>query len=289
MDIYAANTRAYMERTGATPEDFARVAVKSHRHASLNPNAQYRTEVTLEEVLSSRMISDPLTLLMCSPIGDGAAAIVFCSEDRVRSLSATPVRVRSCALVSGTDRRDDEPGAAERAASKAYEAAGLGPEDLDVLELHDATASAEVMMYEELGICGPGEGPELLRSGATSLGGRRPAGRGSQDRPGGERRRVPSHRRRRDSGHDPVDVAGRGRTAIATSTTAQARPSPSVKSIVQTQRSSSRSRLRQTPWMTPAVTGRRNVAELLIPMAMKPSFHTPTSVATDATVSATDE
>jgi acetyl-CoA acetyltransferase len=173
MDIYAANTRSYMEQTGATAWDFAEVAVKSHRHASLNPKAQYRNPVTADEVLASRVISDPLTLLMCAPIGDGAAAIVVCSAERARRLGAHPVRVRSCALVSGTDRTGDEPGAVERAAAVAYERAGIGPEDLDVLEVHDAAAPAELMTYEELGLCAPGEGPALLRSGETRLGGRR--------------------------------------------------------------------------------------------------------------------
>jgi acetyl-CoA acetyltransferase len=174
MDIYAANTRAYMERTGATAEDFAEVAVKSHDHAALNPNAQYRTPVTVDEVLASRTVSDPLTLLMCSPIGDGAAAVVVCSEERARSLAgADPVRVRACALVSGRDRADGEPTAAERAAAQAYERAGIGPEDVDVIELHDAAAPAELMTYEELGLCGPGGGPALLRSGETRLGGSR--------------------------------------------------------------------------------------------------------------------
>ena len=173
MDIYAANTRAYMERTGATREDFAQVAVKSHDHAALNPKAQYRTPVTVEEVLASREISGPLTLLMCSPIGDGAAAVVVCSAERARALDADGVKVRSCVLVSGTDRQGDEPGAAERASKLAYERAGIGPDEVDVVELHDAAAPAELMTYEEIGLCAPGDGPALLRSGQTRLGGTR--------------------------------------------------------------------------------------------------------------------
>jgi len=173
MDVYAANTRAYMNRTGATVEDFAQVAVKSHQHAALNPNAQYRTPVTVAEVLASRTVSRPLTLLMCSPIGDGAAAVVVCSAERARRLSAQPVRVRGCVLVSGTDRANGEPGAVERAAAQAYEQAGIGPQDLDVLEVHDAAAPAELITYEELGLCRPGDGPGLLRSGETRLGGSR--------------------------------------------------------------------------------------------------------------------
>lgn len=172
MDVYAANTRAYMQRTGATADDFADVAVKSHEHAALNPKAQYRESVTAQEVLASRLVSDPLTLLMCSPIGDGAAAIVVCSAERARRLESPPVRVRSSALVSGTDREQGEAGAVERAAGRAYEHAGIGPSDIDVLEVHDAAAPAELITYEELGLCAPGGGADLLHSGVTRLGGR---------------------------------------------------------------------------------------------------------------------
>ncbi|HEV7467396.1 MAG TPA: thiolase family protein [Candidatus Dormibacteraeota bacterium] len=171
MDIYASMTRAYMERSGASVRDLAAVAVKSHRNAALNPKAQFRTEVSVEEVLASREISPPLTLLMCSPIGDGAAAVVVCSEEYARRHGATTVRVRACTLVSGTDRAAGEPGAVERAARLAYADAGLGPGDLDVVEVHDAAATAELICYEELGLCAAGEGPGLLASGATALGG----------------------------------------------------------------------------------------------------------------------
>jgi acetyl-CoA acyltransferase len=174
MDIYASQSRAYMESSGATARDFAGVAVKSHRNAALNPKAQFRTEVSIDEVLASREVASPLTLLMCSPIGDGAAAVVVCSEKYARRLGIAPVRVRACTLLSGTDRTADQPGAVERASQRAYEQAGLGPEDLDVVEVHDAAAPAELMTYEELGLCGVGEGPRLLASGDTALGGRLP-------------------------------------------------------------------------------------------------------------------
>jgi acetyl-CoA acyltransferase len=173
MDIYAASSRAYMASSGATREDFAQVAVKSHRHAAVNPYAQYRNAVTVEDVLASREIAAPLTLLMCSPVGDGAAALVVCSPEMARRLDAR-VRVRACTLVSGRDRGPDEPGAAERASQAAYEQAGVDPGDLDVVELHDAAAPAELMAYEELGLCQAGQGPALLASGATGLGGRVP-------------------------------------------------------------------------------------------------------------------
>ena len=173
MDIYAASSRAYMKSSGATREDFAEVAVKSHRHAALNPYAQYRTELTVDDVLASREIAAPLTLLMCSPIGDGAAALVVCSAEMAQRLGAR-VTVRACCLVSGRDRGPGEPGAVERAAHAAYEQAGMGPADLDVVELHDAAAPAELITYEELGLCAEGGGPALLASGATALGGRLP-------------------------------------------------------------------------------------------------------------------
>jgi acetyl-CoA acetyltransferase len=175
MDIYASQSRDYMERSGASARDFAEVAVKSHRNAVLNPKAQFRTEVSIDEVLASREVASPLTLLMCSPIGDGAAAVVVCSEQYARRLGTAPVRVRACTLLSGTDNRTaDQPGAVERASQRAYEQAGLGPEDIDVVEVHDAAAPAELMCYEELGLCEVGEGPRLLASGDTALGGRLP-------------------------------------------------------------------------------------------------------------------
>lgn len=170
MDVYADMARRYAARTGATSEDFAAVAVKSHQHGALNPRAQYRNLVTVEEVMGSRMISDPLTLLMCSPIGDGAAAVVLCSERFAERSQAPRVRVRASSLVSG--RVGPWPDSAvQRAATKAYELAGLGPQDLDVVEVHDAAAPAELAIIEELGLCAPGDAPKLLAAGDTTLGG----------------------------------------------------------------------------------------------------------------------
>src|SRR5579872_7066508 len=169
MDVYARSARHYMERTGATRRDFAAVAVKNHRHGALNPKAQYRDVVTLDDVLTSREISDPLTLLMCSPIGDGAAALVLCTPEHARRVGADAVRVRGSAIATSLD--GDGPSAPQRAAERAYAQAAVGPEDLDVVEVHDATASAELPVYEEIGLCRPGEGATLLRSGATALGG----------------------------------------------------------------------------------------------------------------------
>jgi acetyl-CoA acyltransferase len=172
MDVYASMTREYMKASGATAADFADVAVKSHDHGALNPKAQYRDRVTREEVLNAREISPPLTLLMCSPIGDGAAAAVIMSEKKAKQLGVKqPVEIRASVLISGTDRKGDEPGAVERAALKAYKIASVDPRDIQVIEVHDAAAPAELIAYEDLLLCGRGEGPGLLRSGRTRLGG----------------------------------------------------------------------------------------------------------------------
>ena len=173
MDIYASMTREYMRQSGATAEDFADVAVKSHEHGALNPKAQYRNRCTREEVLASREISPPLTLMMCSPIGDGAAAAIVCSEKAARKLGVRQaVPVRASVRVSGTDRKADEPGAAERAAKRAYEVASVGPKQIDVIEIHDAAAPAELMVYEDIGFCERGGGPAYFRTGDTRLGGK---------------------------------------------------------------------------------------------------------------------
>lgn len=173
MDLYAERVRAYATRTGATSEDFANVAVKTRAAGVANPNAFIRKPAARDEVLGSRMISAPLTMLMCAPNADGAAAVVLCSEDFARKRGNGSVYVRSCAVTSGIADRESE-GLVERAAAKAYEQAGLGPQEVDVVELHDATTPAELWLYEMLGLCGVDEGPDFFRTGATALGGRVP-------------------------------------------------------------------------------------------------------------------
>jgi acetyl-CoA acetyltransferase len=174
MDVYADLARRYMERSGATVADLAAVAVKARANGALNERAQFRETVSVDEVLAARPIAGPLTLFMCSPIGDGAAALVLCSRDHARRTAvAQPVLVRGAALVSGSDDETVAP-AVTRAARRAYAQAGVGPEDVDVVELHDAAAPAELIAYEELGLCAEGEAPALLASGATALGGRVP-------------------------------------------------------------------------------------------------------------------
>lgn len=176
--LFALQAKRLMQTHGATPEDFAQVSVKAHDHGALNERAQYRKRFTVEDVLAARMIADPITLLQCCPNTDGAAAVVLASADVAAKADSRAVRIAGSTLVSGdyTFRNNDlttmELGA--RAAADAYEQAGAGPEDVDVVELHDAFASEELIHYEDLGLCARGDAVGLLRSGATALGGRVP-------------------------------------------------------------------------------------------------------------------
>jgi len=167
MDFYAAFARQHMERYGTTKEQFGRIAVKNHYHGSLNPHAQYREEYTLEDVLNSPLVAEPLTRLMCSPIGDGAAAAILCSAEAAKKFTSKPVNILASVISSGSDRAPGEPGITERVVKQAYEQAGVGPEDLSVIECHDASAPAELVLYEEMGLCGPGEGGKLIDAKAT--------------------------------------------------------------------------------------------------------------------------
>jgi len=172
MDIYAAVARAHMERYGTTKGHFATVAAKNSEHGSLNPRAQFRERLTVEEVLAAPLVVEPLTRPMCSPIGDGAAAVLVVSPARARALGiARPVRVVASVLHSGWDHGPDEPGTVEVCAEEAYREAGIGPEDLSVVECHDASAPAELITYESLGLCAKGDGKRLVEEGTTRLGG----------------------------------------------------------------------------------------------------------------------
>jgi acetyl-CoA acetyltransferase len=175
MDIYALMTIAHMKEYGTTVEQIAGVTAKNAFHGSLNPRAQFQTPMTIEEVLAAREIVYPLTLPMCSPIGDGAAALIVVSERKARELGISkPVRVLSSALVSGYDEQAGDLSVGAYAASKAYESAGVGPQDLSLVELHDASAPSEIIAYEYLGICDKGHGGKLIENGSTRLGGRLP-------------------------------------------------------------------------------------------------------------------
>lgn len=175
MDMYAESSLRYMEQSGATREDLARVVVKNQRHGMLNPASQYGAELTVEEVLAAREIVWPFTLPMCSPISDGAAAAVLVSEERIAEIAAA---VPVLASVLRSAPADGENRVTALAGEAAYDMAGMGPEAMDCVEVHDAAASAELMLYEQLGLAKPGEGPELIRSGATSLGGHCPVNTG---------------------------------------------------------------------------------------------------------------
>ncbi|MGB6579686.1 MAG: thiolase family protein [Streptosporangiaceae bacterium] len=171
MDMYAESSLRYMEQTGATRADFARVVVKNQRHGMLNPAAQYGGELTVEQVLAARQIVWPFTLQMCSPISDGAAAALLVSEELLPPGSPVVAVLASVVRSAPADGQASVTGLAARA---AYEAAGIDPVDLDCAEVHDAAASAELVIYEQLGLAKLGDGPALIRSGQTALGGSLP-------------------------------------------------------------------------------------------------------------------
>lgn len=178
MDLYAAQARAHMARHGTTQEDFARIAAKNHTVAAHNPDAQYGTPMTVEQVMADKPVVFPFTRAMCAPVSDGAAAAVVCSAAGLARLSALTraVRVRGCALLSAGGRAPDdfENHIGRRAATRAYEQAGLGPEDIDVVEVHDATSYAELQQIENLGLAVPGSVGARLKAGDFALGGRTP-------------------------------------------------------------------------------------------------------------------
>jgi len=175
MDFYAVMARAHMKKYGTTKRHFAMVTSKNSFHGSLNPRAQFRDEMTVQQVLDARTIVEPLTLPMCSPIGDGAAAVVLVSEKKARAMGlGRPVKIRASALVSGWDFEKEGESVGALAAGQVYAETGVSPQDLSCVELHDASAPSEIVAYEYLGLCKPGDGWRLLESGATRLGGRVP-------------------------------------------------------------------------------------------------------------------
>lgn len=175
MDAYAMGAKWHMKRFGSTQKQLAVIAAKNHWHASMNPLAQYQKSMTVEEVLNDKLVSYPLTRPMCAPVGDGAAAAILCSENFLKKLgNARPVKIRASVLASGIDRDIDAPDIGMRLSKQAYERAGLGPEDIDTAELHDATAYGELHQAEAMGFCQLGEGGVFAESGATKLGGKLP-------------------------------------------------------------------------------------------------------------------
>ncbi|MBW1988725.1 MAG: thiolase family protein [Deltaproteobacteria bacterium] len=178
MDVYGFAARQHMKRFGSTVEQLAAIASKNHKNGSLNENAQYRFTVSVEQALTDRIVSFPLTRSMCAPIGDGAASAILVSRAAAKKLGVLnrAPKVRASILGSGADRPFgfDEPEIGERLSKRAYEAAGVGPEDIDLAEVHDATAYGELRQAENLGFCPQGEGGILALSGATDLGGKIP-------------------------------------------------------------------------------------------------------------------
>ena len=174
--LYAMRARRHMHERGTTPEDLAAVSVKARRHGVRNPFAQLRKDCSLEEVLASRPIADPLTLFQCCPTGDGAAAIVLMSDKARRAHASPAIKILSSVLHSGqptAGHRDMlRPEITFDSARDAYEQAGVGPRDVDVVELHDAFTIAELVYYEALGLCPVGDAVPFLHSGATTFGGK---------------------------------------------------------------------------------------------------------------------
>ncbi len=177
MEFYSAQARLHMKRFGTTREQLAAIAAKNHMHSVHNPVAQYRTPMTVDEVLAAKEVAWPLTVPMCAPISDGAAAAIVCSEAALKRFAgAHPVRVLASVLRSGSDRKayDYEKHVTRLAAARAYDMAGIGPDDVSVAEVHDASAFGELGEIEALGLCPIGEGGAFSAAGATAIGGKVP-------------------------------------------------------------------------------------------------------------------
>jgi len=177
--LFALMATAHMHRYGTTEEQMALVAVKNHHNGTLNPKAHMQREVTIEQVLSSRVIAKPLKLFDCSLISDGASCAILTRPEIARKYTDTPIYIVGSG--HGTDaiglyERDSLTSldATKRAAKEAYEMAGLGPDDIDVAEVHDCFTIAEIIAYEDLGFCKPGEGGKFIESGASTLNGELP-------------------------------------------------------------------------------------------------------------------
>jgi acetyl-CoA acyltransferase len=174
----------HMRKYGTKLEHFAKISVKSHKHATRNPFSQYQNEVSLEDVMNARMVAYPNTLYMCCPTGDGAAAAILVSEDKLKQLAGGRKRARVAASILTSDpytERDltlpDVNTLTRRAAQKAFDMAGVAPKDVSLTELHDCFATAELIHYENLGLCGEGEAAKFIDEGGgmhPDLGGKSP-------------------------------------------------------------------------------------------------------------------
>ena len=179
MDVYAAWSRHHMKIFGTTQRQIAAVSAKNHNHSQYNDKAQYRMPYSVDEVLAAPPITFPLTLPMCAPISDGGAAAVLCTDAGLKRLGvdqSRAIEVKASILQTGSTRSENETDQhiTAKAARRAYERAGVGPEDMDVAEVHDATAMGEIMQVENLGFCDFGDGGAAAERGDTQLGGRVP-------------------------------------------------------------------------------------------------------------------
>ncbi|MGH8446174.1 MAG: thiolase C-terminal domain-containing protein, partial [Solimonas sp.] len=179
--MFGGAGREYRERYGARRETFAQITVKARRHAQHNPNALFRTPVDVAAVMASESVYDPLTRLQCCPPTCGAAAAVLCSNDFLRRLpDAMPVTIAAQAMTTDYPSTFEPPSMirmvgselTRQAAARVYEAAGIGPEDVDVVELHDCFTANEIISYEGLGLCGEGEAERFVEDGDNTYGGR---------------------------------------------------------------------------------------------------------------------
>lgn len=174
--FFAMMMKRYMHKYGTTLEQFARISSKNHHNGCLNPYSQYHKELTIEEILNSRMICEPLTLLQCCPNTDGAAAVVLCAKSIARRFTNKPMIVAASVLRSGGYLFNWQDATfsdmSHKAAKQAYEMAGCGPDDIDCIELHDPFTVCELMHYEDLALCGKGEGGRLIDTRATEINGK---------------------------------------------------------------------------------------------------------------------
>jgi benzoylsuccinyl-CoA thiolase BbsB subunit len=175
---FALSMRRHMEKYGTTLKQFAQVSVKNHKNGALNPYSQYKKELSVEEILNSRMIVDPITLLSCCPNTDGAAAVILCPANLAHKHTTKPVLVAASVLTMGNhdylwkDLAISD--MTSKAAKKAYDMAGVGPKDIDLCELHDAFTYSEIAHYEELGFCPIGEGGRFIEEGKSEINGQTP-------------------------------------------------------------------------------------------------------------------
>jgi len=184
---YALETREYMEKYGATADDISLVTIKNRKNGALNPYARFQKEVTLEEINNSRMISTPFRLLHCAPIADGATCLILSSREKAKDQKRA-VTIASAELISGvygdqfyqngmvsSVKYPPQEGFVEKSVAIAYSNAGMGPEDIDVVQAYDSMASGELWDLEKLGFCKAGEAPKLMREGYFSIGGKKPS------------------------------------------------------------------------------------------------------------------